>query len=137
MNSTNGKTVVIALLCVVILVMGILWWWPQLFTESSGVQAKAGEDRTINVNETITFDGSASTVGMTGMTGIKGLYEALLIWDFDKSDGIQIDATGLVINHTYTKAGVYTVTLTVIIYPVGERTFFGADTDTVVITVTE
>ena len=34
-------------------------------------------------------------------------------WDFDSTDGIQTDATGVTASHTYTVGGTYTVTLTV------------------------
>ncbi len=34
-------------------------------------------------------------------------------WDFDASDGIQEDAIGVRVNHTYTARGNYTITLTV------------------------
>jgi PKD repeat protein len=71
--------------------------------------ADAGGDRTCKVNELILFDGSQSY----DPDGI----DLNLSWDFDASDGIQIDAwtnspTDSVA-HAYTSPGVYTVTLTV------------------------
>ena len=34
-------------------------------------------------------------------------------WDFDASDGISVDATGISVSHVYTNVGIYIVTLTV------------------------
>jgi streptogramin lyase len=53
----------------------------------------------------IDFDGSASD----DLDGSIVSYS----WDFDASDGISQDATGLTPNYTYTTPGLYTVTLTV------------------------
>ena len=62
--------------------------------------ANAGQDQTVNVDETVTFDASASSdnVGVVS-------YE----WDF--GDGTT--GTGTISTHTYTSPGTYTVTLTV------------------------
>lgn len=51
------------------------------------------------------FDGSSSTDAETSVVRY--------VWDFDASDGIGIDATGVRPRHVYTAAGTYTVTLTV------------------------
>jgi len=66
--------------------------------------ANAGSDQTVLVNEVVTFDGSASSdnIGITDHS-----------WDYDASDGTQVDATGITTSHTYNTAGTYTVTLTV------------------------
>ena len=58
-------------------------------------------------SDTITFDGSES-YDCDG--GTINSYS----WDFDASDGIQEDATGITITHQYTTGGTYIVTLTVI-----------------------
>ncbi|MEM4169668.1 MAG: PKD domain-containing protein, partial [Thermoproteota archaeon] len=62
--------------------------------------ANAGQDRKVNVGDTVVFDASMSTDNI----GIVS-YE----WDFgDGESGIGVKAT-----HVYKKAGTYTVTLTV------------------------
>jgi PKD repeat protein len=66
--------------------------------------ANAGLDQSVLVKEEVTFDGSGSSDNIGIMS-----YN----WDFDASDGIQEDATGVTATHTYTTAGTYTVTLTV------------------------
>ncbi|WP_445474203.1 disaggregatase related repeat-containing protein [Methanococcoides methylutens] len=70
----------------------------------TGPLASAGPDRTVNANEIVTLDGSASTddVGIMSYT-----------WDFDSSDGLQQDATGTVVYHSYNSAGSYAATLMV------------------------
>jgi len=65
--------------------------------------ADAGQDRTVTVNETVTFDASASSDNL-GSAGIV-LYE----WDF----GDSTTGTGQTTTHAYTSPGAYTVTLTV------------------------
>lgn len=66
--------------------------------------ASAGPDRTVTVGEIVILDGSASSddVGIVSY-----------VWDFDDSDGLQQDATGAVVQHSYSAAGTYTATLTV------------------------
>ncbi|MEM2599404.1 MAG: PKD domain-containing protein [Thermoproteota archaeon] len=62
--------------------------------------ANAGQDRKVNVGDTVVFDASMSTDNMEIVS-----YE----WDFgDGGSGIGVKAT-----HVYKKAGTYTVTLTV------------------------
>ncbi|KAF5428716.1 PKD repeat-containing protein [Candidatus Methanomarinus sp.] len=82
----------------------------------------AGIDQTVTTGDTVTLDGSASTddVGITSY-----------VWDFDDSNGLQQDATGAAVQHTYNMAGTYTATLTV---TDGDG---NADFDTVAITVNE
>ncbi|WP_177418125.1 PKD domain-containing protein, partial [endosymbiont of Lamellibrachia barhami] len=62
------------------------------------------EDNAVGGNWSVTLDASASTDD----SGIF-LYE----WDFDASDGIQVDATGEAVDVTYTSVGDYTVTVRV------------------------
>ena len=81
--------------------------------------ANAGPDRTGYANTPVTFDGSASTDDH-GITS----YE----WDFDISDDIEVDATGVVVSHTY-KPGIYIAKLTV------ADTSGQTDSDTVLVTV--
>jgi PKD repeat protein len=62
--------------------------------------ANAGQNQTINVGETVTFDASNSTDNI-GIISYK--------WDF--GDGAT--ATGVTVTHAYTNPGTYTVKLTV------------------------
>ncbi len=66
--------------------------------------ADAGQDQSVFTGELVSFNGSASSdnIGITSYS-----------WDFDASDGIEEDATGVTADHTYSTAGQYTVTLTV------------------------
>jgi PKD repeat protein len=66
--------------------------------------AEAGPDKTVTTGEIVTFKGGASTDD-NGIVSYS--------WDFDDSDGITSEATGVAVNKTYTTAGNYTVTLTV------------------------
>ncbi|WP_321417729.1 disaggregatase related repeat-containing protein [uncultured Methanomethylovorans sp.] len=66
--------------------------------------ANAGDDKTVTTGSSMSFDGSASTDD-------KGI--ASYSWDFDVSNGITSEATGVTATHTYTSPGTYTVTLTV------------------------
>ncbi|UGV40626.1 PKD domain-containing protein [Methanococcoides orientis] len=93
---------------------------PEKPTTSVKPTASAGPDRTVSVGETVTLDGSASTDDV-GIASYK--------WDYDNSNGIQQDATGVVVQHSYSSAGTYTVTLTVADGD-GE-----VDTDAVLVTV--
>ena len=67
--------------------------------------ANAGPDQIVNVNATVFFDGSKSS----DPDGDTLTYS----WDFDRSNGIQKDATGANVSHAYSTPGVYRVTLTV------------------------
>jgi len=91
-------------------------------TEDLPPTASAGPDRTTNPGASITFDGSAS-IDDNGITSY--------VWDFDDSDRLQQDATGVEVTHTYDTAGTYTVTLTV------TDTNSSTDSDTTIITVSE
>ena len=66
--------------------------------------ANAGADKTATTSSSVTFDGSASTDDK-GITSYS--------WDFDASNGITSEATGVMTAKAYTTAGTYTVTLTV------------------------
>jgi PKD repeat protein len=67
--------------------------------------ADAGKDQTAFINATVYFDGS----GSSDSDGDTLTYS----WDFDRSNGIQRDATGVNVSHVYATAGVFRVTLTV------------------------
>ncbi|MFH1433041.1 MAG: S8 family serine peptidase [archaeon] len=73
-------------------------------TDNDAPVAEAGPDREVLLDQEVTFDGSDSSdnIGITGYS-----------WDFDASDDIPVDATGIMATHTYTATGTYTVTLTV------------------------
>jgi len=73
-------------------------------TTDSAPVANAGADKTATTNSAVTFDGSASTDDK-GITSYS--------WDFDASNGITSEATGVMTAKAYTTAGIYTVTLTV------------------------
>jgi len=104
------------------------WDGPQTFEfsyASDGADipptARAGSDQTVNVNSSVTLDGSASTGD--GITSYA--------WDFDSRNGIQQDATDAIVTHIYTGPGTYIATLTV------TDTSGQTDSDTVLITVIE
>ena len=66
--------------------------------------ANAGADKTSTTNSIVTFDAGLSTDD-------KGI--ASYSWDFDVSNGITSEASGVTATHAYTGTGTYTVTLTV------------------------
>ncbi len=70
-----------------------------------GLRANAGGSQVANEGDTVTFDGSRSYTLSGGQLNYS--------WDFNQSDGIQVDATGVLASHLYDVAGIYTVTLTV------------------------
>jgi len=92
-------------------------------TDNDAPTAEAGPDQSALVDETVYFDGSGSSdnIGITTYS-----------WDFDDSDGIQVDDTGVTASHVYTTAGVYTVTLTV-----DDEAGNGPVSDTLEVTVSE
>ncbi len=67
--------------------------------------ANAGADKTSSVGSAVSFSGSLSTDDI-GIVSYR--------WDFDASNGVTTEATGVKATKTYTKAGTYTVTLIVI-----------------------
>jgi PKD repeat protein len=83
--------------------------------------ADAGGDQTVTAGDTVNFTGSMTDPGWLDTH----TYE----WDFDASDGIQVDATGQTPTYIYYDAGVYTVTLTV------ADDDGGVGTDTLAVTV--
>jgi hypothetical protein len=83
--------------------------------------AKAGPDRTVLKDTSVSFDASASY----DPDGTIEMYE----WDF--GDGNPITVIDPIVTHTYTKLGTYTVTLTV------WDAVGNSDTDTMTVTVEE
>jgi PKD repeat protein len=67
--------------------------------------ADSGGDQSVNAGDIVQFDGSGSRDPEGGRLSFS--------WDFDDQDGLQADATGPMADHTYTKGGDYTATLTV------------------------
>ena len=66
--------------------------------------ADAGQDQTVHRGAVVYFDGSGSTDNV----GIESYS-----WDFDASDDLPQDATGVTASHIYTEPSSYIVTLTV------------------------
>lgn len=75
--------------------------------EFAGPVAKAVSDQRVELGKTVTFDASGSLPGWNGthFMSIISYY-----WNFGDGE----TGTGMIINHTYTKPGVYNVTLTVL-----------------------
>jgi len=71
--------------------------------DTTPLQANAGQDKEVARNYLIGFQG----VCESGATAVK------YSWDFDQSDGIQEQAVGDLVYHRFSKAGNFTVTLTV------------------------
>ncbi len=67
--------------------------------------ADAGPGQSVRAGEQVSFSGSGSRDPEGAITKYS--------WDFDASDGIQEDFTGVAPVHTYTRGGSYLVTLTV------------------------
>jgi len=74
-----------------------------IITDETEITLEPVEEQIAFVNDTMTFVGAAEG----GATTLK------YSWDFDAADGIQEDAVGRVVNHTYRNGGKKTVTLTV------------------------
>jgi hypothetical protein len=76
-------------------------------TDNDPISVEPLEEQVVSVNDRVELVGNAEA----GISGLK------YSWDFDKSDGIQEDAIGARVNHTYTKPSPenrpYVVTLTV------------------------
>src|SRR5882672_3411755 len=112
----------LAAACAAIVVLATVF--PALLNPAAaavGVRANAGSSQVVGVGDTVTFDGSRSYT----LSGGNLSY----VWDFDQSDGIQDDATGVIASHAYNESKVYIATLTV---TDGAQ----SDTDTTRITVT-
>ena len=67
--------------------------------------AVGGEDRTVNLNETCTFDASQSHDPNNDPLTYR--------WDFNASDGLNWDASGEIVNHEFNRTGIFQVTLNV------------------------
>lgn len=67
------------------------------------IKAYLGGNKNVARNTPVTFSGSASA----RLTALK------YSWDFNEADGIQVEAVGSAVNHTFREAGDYIVTLTV------------------------
>lgn len=74
--------------------------------DASDPNADAGQDKIEDEDEVVSFDASESTDNF----GTQGLS---YFWDFDASDGISLDATGISSNYIYYIPGIYNVTLNV------------------------
>lgn len=88
-----------------------------------GVRANAGGSQVVSVGDTAIVDGSRSYT----LSGNNLSYT----WDFNQSDGIQNDATGVLASHRYNDTGIFTVTLTAT-----DGAQSDTDTTTVVVTAT-
>ena len=76
----------------------------RIATDDTPITASAGEEQqVVAARDVVVFKAVAEG----------GLSTLLYSWDFDKSDGIQEDATWLVAQHSYNKRGEYDATLTV------------------------
>jgi len=79
---------------------------------------------TVEVNNPLMFNASKTFYSGPGLPENIPYYAkdlpSLFLWDFDDSDGFQIDAEGVVVNHTYIEPGTYNVTLMVVIYPASD-----------------
>jgi hypothetical protein len=74
-----------------------------VITDDTEISPAPLDDQIAFINADLLFTGSAEG----GASTLK------FSWDWDDKDGIQEDATGRMANHTFKKAGKYTVTLTV------------------------
>lgn len=95
-----------ALLCAALVLLSLgapLVFGPAL--AAVGVRANAGASQVVSQGDTVILDGSRSYT----LSGNNLSYA----WDFNQSDGIQVDATGVVASHLYNETGIFTVTLTV------------------------
>jgi len=75
----------------------------KLTTDTTPIKAEINGSPMFGVNTKVYFMGAAQA----------GLSALNYSWDFDASDGIQTEATGMVVNHVFTSAQDYKITLTV------------------------
>jgi len=85
----------------IFLVIPLILFAVYLFAGGPPPVADAGPDQTALVGEELTFDGSGSYARKGSITSYS--------WDFGDGNS----ASGIIVNHTYSDAGVYTTTLTV------------------------
>ena len=106
----------------IVLLLGLCSMAPSILAATNKPPvANAGPDKQAAPGDTVYFDGS----GSYDPDGQPINYS----WDFDDSNGIQVDATGVTVSHVYADPGVYTVTLTV-----ADANGTGSDTATVTVT---
>ena len=74
---------------------------------NSAPVAEAGSDQSVLTGSVVQFDGTGSYDPDFGPNALS------YSWDFDVSNGIQVDATGASPTHVYAASGIYTVTLTI------------------------
>jgi PKD repeat protein len=74
---------------------------------NSAPVAEAGPDQSVLTSTVVQFDGTGSYDPDFGPNALS------YSWDFDVSNGIQVDATGANPTHVYSASGIYTVTLTI------------------------
>jgi PKD repeat protein len=74
--------------------------------DTTNPTANAGVDRVVDEDIVIEFNANSSSDN-NGTSGLSYL------WDFDVSDGIQVDKAGMLVNHTFETPGIFIVTLTV------------------------
>lgn len=77
--------------------------------------ADAGPDQPCNVGHVVTFTGDASDPANSDpmMDPLTPHDPLTYYWDFNASDGIQVEAVGPIVQHIYLREGIYIVTLTV------------------------
>ncbi len=106
-----------------VLLLGLCTMAPSILAATNKPPvADAGPDKQAAPGDTVYFDGS----GSYDPDGQAINYS----WDFDDTNGIQVEATGATVSHAYADEGVYTVTLTV-------ADANGTGTDTCKVTVTQ
>jgi len=71
--------------------------------DSQAITADPGSDMSYAAGDSVVFKANASA----------GLSNVRCEWDFDTSDGLQVDAVGQYAKHLFSKAGDFVVTLTV------------------------
>lgn len=75
--------------------------------------AVAGPDMVVNQGEWVSFDGSASFVGLPGTTAGPGTGIVTYTWDFNAADGVTVEGSGPRPDHVFEDPGRYEVVLTV------------------------
>jgi len=75
----------------------------RVIRDNTPIEANAGDEKEVGRNYPVVFSGTATG----GASALK------YSWDFDNSNGIQEEAVGETVTHRFTRAGNFTVTLTV------------------------